>query len=136
MKRKITIAILIFIGILFMYAGISKLLDYSNFVVQLDNSPLIPDRMTNLIALGLPSVEILVAGALCFDSTRKASVLLTFGIMLTFTIYLIILVTFFSSVPCSCGGILGKMSYPIHIIFNIIVTAMSAFACLNVDEKK
>lgn len=136
MKRKLTTASLIFVGILFMYAGISKLLDYNNFIVQLDNSPLIPDILTNLVALGLPILEILVAVGLCFDLSKKVSIVLAFGIMLAFTLYLILLVTMFSNVPCSCGGILGKMSYPVHIVFNIIVTILSAFACLNINEKK
>ena len=33
----------------------------------------------------------------------------------------------FNSVPCSCSEILSKMNYPVHHIFNIIVTVMSAF---------
>lgn len=123
------------IGLLFMYAGISKLLDFNNFIVQLDSSPLIPDSLTLIVARGLPILEILIAIGLCFDATRKLCSYLTFAVMLGFTVYLVVLIMFFENVPCSCGGILGKMSYPVHIIFNIVFTAIAGFLCVNADAE-
>jgi hypothetical protein len=124
-KRKIVFASSILLGVLMYYAAISKLSSYSVFVMQLDKSPLIPDSLTKFTAIFIPSIELLIALGLLFDKFRSLSLLSGFALMFGFSVYLIVLNTFYIDVPCSCGGILGKMSYEAHIVFNIIFTIIS-----------
>lgn len=119
---------------LLLYAGITKLMDYNNFIIQLDLSPLIPDKLVQVIAISLPCVEIFLAVGLCLNKTRKTSSLIAFTLMFTFTIYLLTLVIFFDDVPCSCGGVLGKISYTTHIIFNTLFTIIAGFTYIISNE--
>ncbi|TKC00054.1 MauE/DoxX family redox-associated membrane protein [Pedobacter cryotolerans] len=111
--------------ILMFYAGIVKLSTFQVFVIQLDKSPLIPDVLTVMTAITIPMTELLIALGLLFYKYRTLSFLAGFGIMFGFSLYLIVLNTFYVEVPCSCGGILGKMSYETHIVFNVAFTIIS-----------
>lgn len=113
--------------ILFIYAGFSKLLESEIFKVQLAKSPLLPTFSIAAIAYGLPVFEVVLAISFFFSRFEAITLLLAFFTMLFFTLYLIALNVFFSGedIPCSCGGILGKLPYSTHIVFNIIFTLLS-----------
>src|ERR1019366_2253530 len=70
MKKAIIIEVISYLLILlFSYAAVSKLSDYSNFKVQLSQSPITTGYAT-LIARFLPPVELLIAGALVVPGIR------------------------------------------------------------------
>jgi hypothetical protein len=45
--------------------------------------------------------------------------------MTLFTIYIFILTHYSEYVPCSCGGVLQKMSWNQHQIFNMVFTGLA-----------
>lgn len=110
---------------LMLYAGTVKLINVPLFKEQMAKSPLIPEMLIPYIGYGLPIAEISVALLIILKKTAKTGLLLSFIIMLMFTFYLIFLTSLFENVPCSCGGILGQMSYPVHIIFNVSFTILA-----------
>lgn len=124
-KQLIVSTSSVLLGILMYYAAISKLSTFQNFVLQLDKSPLIPDYLTKSTAVVIPLIELLIALGLMFRRFRSLALLTGFTLMFAFSLYLIVLNTFYIDIPCSCGGILGKMRYETHIIFNIIFTIIS-----------
>ena len=121
--------------LLFTYAGIIKLLDVEQFTFELSQSPLLPAFSVPLVAHLLPAAEVITALLLVFEKTRTWALYISFFIMFIFTVYLIALVGLFDNVPCACGGILGKISYPTHIMFNVFFTGVALAGCL-LDEKK
>jgi len=56
--------------------------------------------------------------------------------MLMFTSYIIVILNYSSFVPCSCGGILEKIGWKEHLIFNIVFTILAATACFIVTTNK
>jgi hypothetical protein len=120
---------------LFIYAGIFKAMDYQLFLSDLSKSPLLVKYDKTLLAPAVLGIEFLIVVLLSFTLTRKAGLFLSFFVMLLFTLYLSTLYFFYTNIPCSCGGILGKMPYPTHIIFNAVFTLMAATAIL-VNVKK
>ena len=128
--KKQAMNIIVFLLILlFAYAGSVKLFDYTTFSIQLSKSPLIFDR-ADQIALVLPISEIIIAFMLLTDKYRLQGLYLSFFTMLTFTLYLLYMVNFSYYIPCSCGGILGRMSWNVHIVFNIFFVAISAIGVI------
>jgi hypothetical protein len=119
MLRKITVEIitLLFI-ILWVYAGLSKLIDYSSFRFQLGRSPYI-ELFASIIAIGLPMIEILIAFALLFSSTRLIGLYASFFLMALFTGYIYMMLHYSYFISCSCGGILSKMDWDTHLTFNL-----------------
>lgn len=84
-KRNIIIEIISFLLVLlFMYAAVSKLLDYQSFKVQLSKSPFIT-QFAGITSWALPIGEILVGLALTFKRTRLIGLYASLFLMTMFT---------------------------------------------------
>ena len=121
--------------VLFLYAATSKLLDYQKFQIQIAQSAMLTEY-ANVIAWTVPALEIIISLLLCFIVTRPAALYASFSMMMAFTIYIFVILNFSSSIPCSCGGILEKMDWTQHLIFNSVFTCMAAGAILLVAKPK
>jgi len=67
-----------------------------------------------------------IALALMFERTRLPGLIASFILMTLFTIYTgSVLLHFFAYVPCSCGGVIRKLSWPQHMVFNLFFVALS-----------
>ena len=122
--------------LLFVYAGASKLIDYENFRVQLGQSPIL-SYYADWIAWAVPAFEIVIALMLSFPRTKLPALFASYILMLLFTAYIFIILNFSESIPCSCGGILEKMGWDEHLIFNIgfVIMAFAAIVCYPVNPK-
>src|ERR1022692_1227100 len=114
---------------LFIYAAISKLLDYQKFRVQLGQSPLLTS-FAGYVAWVIPSIEIIVAVMLAVQRLRLTAFYLSFSLMTMFTAYIIAITKFSDYIPCSCGGILQNMTWNEHLMFNICFVLLSGAAVL------
>ena len=108
---------------LFLYTGISKLMDYTVFKEQLAESPILA-TVSPFIAITLPLAEILTAVVLLLPRWRLIGLYISLALMTMFTIYIILILSFSNTLPCSCGGILAQLSWPQHLVFNGIFIAM------------
>lgn len=107
------------ISCLFAYAAISKLSSYALSRKQMLNQ-LFPYQVAILLTWLVPATEIILALALLFPQIRRASLFSSLLLLLIFSLYITISMSgIFGRIPCSCGGILGEMSYRIHLIFNV-----------------
>jgi hypothetical protein len=130
MKRQnfVEIACFLFI-LLFVYAATSKLIDYQKFRVQLGQSPMLTS-FAGFIAWFIPVMELFIAIALSLTRYKLIGLYASFSLMTMFTAYIYILTHYSSYVPCSCGGVLQKMSWNQHFIFNLFFTALGVAAIL------
>lgn len=113
------------LSVLFIYAATVKAIDYKVFVADIAKSPLLTRLSNTALAPVLLGLEFLTALLLPFRATMKTGFYLSSFLMLTFTLYLATLYFFYTNIPCSCGGILGMMPYPVHIVFNLVFTILS-----------
>ncbi|MEL1254086.1 MauE/DoxX family redox-associated membrane protein [Flavobacterium sp. DGU38] len=113
--------------LLFVYAAVSKLLDFENFQVQLGQSPLL-SAYALWVSWMVPIIEIIIVLLLIIPKFRSLGFLAAFNLMAMFTVYIFIVLHYGSFVPCSCGGILEKMSWNVHIVFNIVFVLLAALA--------
>lgn len=127
-KLIITIISLLFI-ILFVYAATSKLLDFETFQIQLAQAPLL-GAYAGIVSVLVPSIEILLAVLLIFSRFRLPALIGCFGLMVMFTAYIVIILNFSDFVPCSCGGVLEKLSWTEHLFFNISFMILAVVAIL------
>jgi uncharacterized membrane protein YphA (DoxX/SURF4 family) len=114
--------------LLFVYAAVSKLMDFENFQVQLGQSPLL-SAFAGMVSWGVPIIEILIAIMLLFPKYRLVALFAAFSLMIMFTTYIIIILNFSSFIPCSCGGILEKLGWTEHLVFNSVFVILAA-ACI------
>ncbi len=104
--------------ILFTYAAISKLIDFENFQTQLSQSPLLSAYAASISFLVIIA-ELELVLALSLRVSRIKALSLSVGLMTVFTTYIILILNFSSFIPCSCGGILEKLGWTEHMIFNL-----------------
>jgi uncharacterized membrane protein YphA (DoxX/SURF4 family) len=130
MKKEVIVEIVCFLFILlFVYAALTKLLDYEKFQVQIGQSPLL-SSLSGFIAWFIPSVEIVVSIMLALPRFRAIGLYMAFTLMVLFTGYIIAILNFNGHVPCSCGGVLEKMGWTEHLIFNIVFVLFAAVGIL------
>jgi hypothetical protein len=115
--------------LLFSYAAASKLLDFQNFQVQLGQSPLL-SAFAVTVSVAVPMVEFILVLMLMLPRFRLIGLYGSFVLMTMFSAYIVIVLNFSSFTPCSCGGILEKMSWTEHLIFNIVFVVISAIAII------
>ncbi len=121
--------------ILFLYTGISKLMDYDIFKEQIANSSLL-QPIAKLVAAGLPIVEFLVVLLLIIPRWRLKGLYLSMVLMTVFTIYILAILSFSKELPCSCGGILQQLSWTQHLIFNAFFIILALLAILLNNKLK
>jgi len=109
---------------LFVYAALSKLLDFDKFKYQLSQSPFITN-ISWLVVWAIPLGEILISILLITKRTRLTGLYLSFFLMLLFTGYIFIMLRYSAYLPCSCGGVLSNMSWKQHFVFNLAFTGLS-----------
>jgi uncharacterized membrane protein YphA (DoxX/SURF4 family) len=120
MKRATIVEIIaLLFAILFLYTGISKLLEYTVFKEQIAASPVLAP-VAKWIAAGLPLAELLVAVLLFIPRWRLKGLYTSFILMILFTGYIIAILNFSKYIPCSCGGVLAQLSWSQHIVFNSV----------------
>lgn len=110
---------------LFLYASLSKFLDFTTFIGEMNNQPL-PNSWTPFLVWFIPCSEILICLALLFERTRLLGFYASLGLMSLFTIYsIIIILNFFGRIPCSCGGVIRRLTWKQHIVLNLFYVALS-----------
>lgn len=126
MKRKIIIEIISSLLILlFLYASLSKWLAFRTFIGDMNNQPF-PNWMTPFLVWFIPIIEVLIVIGLIFEKTRVQSLYASLFLMLAFTIYTVaILLHSFKYIPCSCGGVIRKLTWPQHLVFNLFFVGIS-----------
>jgi hypothetical protein len=125
MSRKLVAEIIggLFI-LLFLYTALSKLSEIALFRLVLRSSPLISDY-ANLVSILIPVSEILVSLLLFIPGTRRRGLYAAFLLMLIFTLYLAYMLSFTRQLPCSCGGVISRLSWKQHLVFNIAFTLLA-----------
>lgn len=123
--------------LLFVYASANKLIDYETFIVQLAQSPLL-SAFAGIIAWLIPVLEIGVATFLVIHRFRAAALYASFLLMVMFTTYIYIILNFSEFIPCSCGGVLEKLSWTQHLILNfvfIVLAVLAIYFSENINNK-
>jgi len=111
--------------LLFVYASVSKILDFENFRTEMGQSPLLT-KISHIVAPVVIVIELLISIMLTSRKTRRWALLMSFALMTIFTTYIVVVFNFTHYIPCSCGGILGKLGWTEHILFNALFVAMAA----------
>jgi uncharacterized membrane protein YphA (DoxX/SURF4 family) len=134
MNKKFIMGIVSLLLILLMvYAAQAKLRDYYNFQFGLSESPIIAP-FAGVLAWAVPATELIIAAMLVIPRLRLAGLYASFVLMTLFTLYIIVMLSFYDDIPCSCGGVLEEMSWGVHIVFNLAFVLCSAWAIML--EKK
>ncbi|WP_343607850.1 DoxX family protein [Chryseobacterium oranimense] len=123
-----------FFILLFIYASVSKLLEFEKFQVQLAQSPLL-SAYAGSISYAVIITEWVASILLLVPNFRRIGLYSSLILMSAFTAYIFIILNYSDFVPCSCGGILEKLGWTEHLVFNISCLILSIIAIYLLEEK-
>lgn len=112
---------------LFLYTSISKLQVHELDREQMAAMPLV-GPYAGFASIALPIVEIVLALLIFIPKTRQLGLYLGTALMGAFTVYVAYLMKYNAELPCTCGGFLSAMSWPAHLIFNLVFVIMGIVA--------
>ena len=114
--------------LLFVYAAASKLSGFAEFRIQLYRQTF-PHGLADILLYAIPAAELTAVGLILFDRTALKGLFLSLLLLAAFTVYIsLVLLRYRGRVPCSCGGVLGHMSWPVHLVFNLFFIAVNLIA--------
>jgi uncharacterized membrane protein YphA (DoxX/SURF4 family) len=128
MKRTIAVDIInLFLVSLFLYAAISKLMDYTLFKEQIAASAILRP-FARFLSWALPTIEFLAVILLFVPRWRLKGLYMSLVLLMLFTIYIIGLTISSDDALCNCGGLLEQLTPKQHIVFNLSCIAATAIA--------
>ena len=93
-----------FIGVLFIFYGVAKIADPSQFANEIGNYGMTPDFITQLMALILPWAELIVGVLLLFKNYQNENGLIATAMLLMFTFAVIFAFASGLDINCGCSG--------------------------------
>ncbi|HEX9601197.1 MAG TPA: MauE/DoxX family redox-associated membrane protein [Mariniflexile sp.] len=121
--------------LLFVYAAVNKFLVFDEFVIQIGQSPVLT-AYAGWVAWVVPSIEILISLMLVIPRFRLLALYAAFTLMVMFTAYIFIILNFSDHIPCSCGGVLEKLGWTEHLIFNIAFVILAFIGIIIMSPQK
>ncbi|WP_052273342.1 MauE/DoxX family redox-associated membrane protein [Flavihumibacter solisilvae] len=115
---------------LWIYAATTKLMEPDKFLGELNQSPLLMP-FASFAQILIPSLEYLLVIGLLISRFQYYALYFSFTLMTCFTFYIAAIMHFSPYVPCSCGGILEKMTWGQHLLFNVLFVLLAALGFLQ-----
>ncbi|TDK42055.1 MauE/DoxX family redox-associated membrane protein [Algoriphagus formosus] len=121
--------------LLWTYTGLEKLIGFESSRKAFLNQPM-PNELEEILAVAVPSLELLLAFLLLLKITRWWGYLGSIILLTVFVTYVgLIWVGAFPRVPCSCAGLIDSMGWTAHMILNLNLLIL-AIVGLLIESKK
>lgn len=119
--------------LLFAYAAMSKLFVFNEFKIQIEQSSILAP-FADIVAWMVPYLETLTSLLLFMPRFRVWGLYITFSLMVLFTAYTIL--NFSNDTSCFCGGLLEKLGWTEHLIFNITFVILAFISIHIINGQK
>jgi putative oxidoreductase len=109
------------------YAAVSKIVEHEKFVQQMKLAPVpLMKVMGPILGWLVPFIELLLVWFLFKDRHREWGLWLSFLLLLIFQIYIVAMLLSGLDLPCTCGGLISKLQWKQHLVFNGIFMVIAA----------
>jgi hypothetical protein len=113
----------------FLYTATAKLLDLERFVSTIDESFLLKGY-GKILSWAVPVIELFLAALLFFPGSRQLGFWLSAMLLVFFTLYIGVMLLSGNKLPCSCGGVVSKLSWAQHLVFNFVLIVLSVLGII------
>ena len=129
-RQTISFGIGMLFSTLFLYAATKKLLNYREFGLRLAEPTLFSDYAGTLAWI-VPVLELVVALLLFINLYRHPAMYASLVLIILYTAYILLLLTYSAVMPCSCIGPISALGWVGHILLNIalMVLAVAGIHC-------
>lgn len=105
--------------LLFVYTATMKLRDIPLFIGAMTHVAWLR-KGAPLLAVAVPVTELVASILLMIARTRSIGLWMSSALMAIFTGYVGFILITATELPCTCGGVIQRMKWPQHLVFNII----------------
>ena len=127
-NKYILIAFRLVVGGMFIWAGVSKIIDPLGFAQNIANYRVFPEGISFFLALVLPWIEVICGVFLILGIFRSASALLLSGFLAVFLVLSTVTILRGIDIDCGCfGSLSGKVDYKLILMDSVLL-----FFCLNI----
>ncbi|QEM03720.1 hypothetical protein DIU31_009420 [Mucilaginibacter rubeus] len=117
--------IVLLLALLFLYTAFSKLIDMRHWIRAIHNQ-VFPKSVDPFLVVLVPIVEIVVGVALLIPKWRRFGFTGSMILLSGFSIYILLgILHAFKRVPCGCAGVFQAMSWPVHLVFNVVFLSLT-----------
>ncbi|MBO6531944.1 MAG: hypothetical protein JJ885_09505 [Muricauda sp.] len=120
--------------LLFVYTAVSKLIELDTFRWRLERMPYIAPY-ASLISWAVPFLELIIAGLLWLPRYQIMALYVSFMLLGVFTLYIVLVLNFSDSIPCSCGGVISALGWRDHILLNVSFMVLALLGILWSKKK-
>lgn len=123
--------------VLFAYTVISKGVGFSNYLNQLEQSPRL-EGYGEPLAYGIITLQTFTVILLCYRPLRLWGLWITFGTLAVFAGYIGGILLYSKNPPCTCIGLLEKMTWKDNLVLNIglMITALTGIMTMKAGGSK
>lgn len=135
MRRQAAISVIsAFLILLWVYAAVSKMIDFNFFVYSLHESHHVEKGST--VAVVIIIIELFVAACLFWPKLNYAGLCMSAILLIGFTGYIIYMMINMPRLPCNCGGIIKTLSWRGHILLNVVFLLFAVTGIILIKAKK
>lgn len=132
----LNLVIRVFIGVIFIYFGASKLADPGLFAEEIGNYDMMPNSITHLLAIIFPWIEIVVGIMLLFGIKQKENAFIATSLLVVFTIAVAVAFARGLDISCGCAGADAQQTVGWGKIFENLGLIILTLYLLISDNKK
>jgi uncharacterized membrane protein YhaH (DUF805 family) len=133
-QRPLMFIITFLLVFLYTYTAVGKLIEINKNEAVLSHLPLIGNYAFIIVWL-IPVAELLIVALLLFHRTHATGFYLSVCLLSVFTLYLVYMLLTAERLPCTCGGVLEKMTWKQHVLFNLCFITLNLIA-LKIKNRK
>ena len=115
--------------LLFVYTAVSKLIELDTFQWRMERMPYIAPY-ASFLSWAVPFLELIIAGLLWLPRYQIMALYASFVLLGCFTLYIVLVLKFSDSVPCSCGGAISALGWTDHILLNVSFMVLALLGIL------
>jgi len=133
-NKYFLLALRILLGVVFIYAAISKASDPEGFARAIANYKLLPIFLINILAIILPWIELCAGVLLVFGVLAKENSMILGGLLVVFVIAILISLARGLNIDCGCFGTVGGTKVGIQKILENIGLLLSAIILIKFES--
>ena len=133
-NKYLLVSIRIFLGLVFVFAAVTKVTEAETFARAIANYKLLPNFLINFLAIILPWIELCAGVLLVFGISVKENSTILSGLLFIFIIAILISLLRGLNIDCGCFGTVGGTKVGIQKILENIGLLILGLILIKFDS--